>query len=82
MFLYSKIPCRVIGKVLYNSTFKGRENGPMTVNYLFTLFRSPVPKNRSMYLFLAPIKMAQLLDSSVMEIVVKKLKFSGGKVIL
>jgi hypothetical protein len=28
MFFYSKISCRVIGKVLYNSTFKGRENGP------------------------------------------------------
>lgn len=28
MFFYSQISCKVIGKVLYNSTFKGRENGP------------------------------------------------------
>ena len=33
MFLYSKISCRVIGKALYNSTFKGRENGPLTGFY-------------------------------------------------
>ena len=25
---YSQISCKEIGKVLYNSTFKGRENGP------------------------------------------------------
>ena len=31
MFLYSQISCKVIGKVMYNSTFKGRENGPMYV---------------------------------------------------
>ena len=30
MFFYSKISCRVIGKVLYISTFKGRENGPLS----------------------------------------------------
>ena len=29
MFLYSQISCKVIGKVLYNSTFKGRENRPI-----------------------------------------------------
>ena len=33
MFFYSKISCRVIGKVLYNSTFKGRENGPVLYSY-------------------------------------------------
>ena len=28
MAFYSQISCKVIGKVLYNSTFEGRENGP------------------------------------------------------
>ena len=28
MYFYSQISCKAVGKVLYNSTFKGRENGP------------------------------------------------------
>ena len=28
---YSQISCKEIGKVLYNSTFKGRENGPGSI---------------------------------------------------
>ena len=38
MFLYSQISCKVIGKVLYNSTFKGRENGPLSF-YRFKKFK-------------------------------------------
>ena len=29
MYFYSQISCKAIGKVLYNSTFKGRENEPV-----------------------------------------------------
>ena len=31
MYFYSQISCKAVGKVLYNSTFKGRENGPRCV---------------------------------------------------
>ena len=31
MVFYSQISCKGFGKVLYNSTFKGRENGPVSI---------------------------------------------------
>ena len=34
---YSQISCKEIGKVLYNSTFKGRENGPWCKGIFYKL---------------------------------------------
>ena len=44
MFFYSQISCKVIGKVLYNSTFKGRENGPKSPPLWFFFDGGPFQK--------------------------------------
>ena len=40
MVFYSQTSCKEIGKVLYNSTFKGRENGPYCQEMAFLANKS------------------------------------------